>query len=135
MVGKKVAKRFGKVAIRSRSRPRSVGNRARVKGKISTNGIHRGAENPMASLDNKVSEIAASDEERNKVGFPTLKVPRSWITKLNKLELAQKLGKVFASATDGLSLSAKADQTSRCRRKYLPTVKHLRHYVAALRAG
>ena len=71
-----------------------------MKGKfLNPNASVAGAENPMASLQRMIKVAKSpSDEERNKVGFPTFEGTAQLDNlKLNKLELAPKLtGKVFA---------------------------------------
>lgn len=110
--GEAVSEKLRYVRDPDRVRLRVTG-RARVKGKFSTpTASVAGAENSdgVAATDDKGSEIAASDEEKKQSSaFPTFEGTAQLDNlKLNKLELAPKLtGKVFASATDGLSLSAK----------------------------
>jgi len=108
--GEVVSEKLRYVRDPDRVRLRVTG-RTRVKGKFSTPSV-AGGENSdsVATTDGKDGETAASDEEKKESSaFPSFEGTAQLDNlKLNKLELAPKLtGKVFASATDGLSLSAK----------------------------
>ena len=110
--GEVVSEKLRYVRDPDRVRLRVTG-RTRVKGKFSTpTASVTGDEKPdgITTTDDEGNEIDASDEEsKQNNGFPTFEGTAQLDNlKLNKLELAPKLtGKVFASAIDGLSLSAK----------------------------